>query len=260
MRLSLFPSVMCFSQHGSSGARRAGLAGRAALAAFFAAALAWPAPVQAAGTYAEGSAVVRITQFEQSGLVWTSWEGQLEWAGYDESEDCDEARNECYTPELATRKFSLDPDNADAADFVRRNVGKQMLIRYRIHLVEPVSLDSDFEILEARVWDEAAPAGLPPVRKIEPTGAARNFSVYGRVLRLERRGNAVKTWEGLYYNQQTGKVHPFSLTDDGMASYLLTAMGSSKMFYLGVSVAYVAAVRETGWDIVEVNYNEPASF
>jgi len=219
-----------------------------------------PAPAQAVGTYAEGSAVVRVAQFEQSGLIWTSWEGQLEWAGYDEGEDCNEARNECFTPELAQRKFSVDPENEKAVDFLRLNVGKQMLVRYKIHLVEPLSLDSDLEILEAQVWDERIPQGLPPLKKIEPTGSARNFSVYGRVLRLENRGNVAETWEGLFYNQQTGKVHPFSLTDDGMAQYILTAMGSSKMYYMGVSIAYVAAIRETGWDIVEVNYNEPASF
>lgn len=212
----------------------------------------------AIGTYSEGAAVVQIVKLEQSGIIFDSWEGQLKRATFDPAEDCSETDNQCYKPEAETLEFSVDVENKETADFIRRNVGREMLVRFRIHRIAPLSLDSDFEVVSAEAWAEAPPADLPPVQRIDRSGGKRSFSIYGRVLRLEYRGTVVGTWEGLYYDQERRKVHPFSLTDEAMAQHILRAMSSAKPYFIGVSVAYVAAVRDTNYDLFEINYNEAA--
>lgn len=214
-------------------------------------------PLQAAGTAAEGRAIIRLKKFESSGVFTTSWEGEAEQAFFDEDEDCDEKNYRCFEPTLETFKLSVREENKQIIEFMRKNVGREMVIVYRRHRVEAVSLSSDTEVIKVFAQRTSAPAGVPEKFDAKITGS-RNFSVYGRVLRLEKRGLAVKTWEGIYLDRTRRKVHPFSVADDKMAEHLLKTMESTKLYHLGVSKALFTAVRETKYDIFEVNYNEPA--
>ncbi|MBX7058842.1 MAG: hypothetical protein K1X75_12315 [Leptospirales bacterium] len=215
-------------------------------------------PAPALGSYAEGYAVVRLVKMESSGVIWDSWEGELQWASFDPTEECQETDNACYTPRLDSIAFSISDETKEASNFMRTNVGREMLIHYKKHLITPIALNTDFEILEARPWSEAIPEGLAHKLAIEKSGGKRNFSVYGRILRLERRGVTINTWEGLYLDATKRKVHPFSLRSDEMAEFITKAMASSVQYNFGVSVAYVATIYDTNYDIFEVNYDEPA--
>lgn len=215
-------------------------------------------PVHAAGTAAEGRVIIKLLKFESEGVVTKSWEGEAERAGFDDGEDCDEKDYRCFEPTLDTFRLSVREENKQAIEFMRKNIGKEMVIAYRRHRIEALGLGSDMEVTGVFAQTDKLGGDVPERITGRITGS-RNFSVYGRVLMLEKRGLAVTTWEGLYLDRTRRKIHPFSVSEDKMAEHLLKTMGCARLYHIGVSKALFTAVRETSFDIFEVNYNEPAS-
>lgn len=215
-------------------------------------------PLFALGTYSEGWAVIVPTKLESSGIVFTSYEGTFNVAHFDRNESCDESENQCYTPKAKSYQFSIRDDNAATVKFVLENLNREMLIHYRIHRVEAAALSTDFEVVEAFGILQDYPAELKRQLVVQQSGSKRSFSTFGKVLQLEYRGRAVGTYEGLYYDKQRGKVHPFSVTNEEMAQHIIQCMRSTKPYYFGVTVSYVTGFRESNYDIYEVNFDGPA--
>lgn len=215
-------------------------------------------PLFAIGTYSEGWAFVTLKKFEQRGIFIDSWEGDVALAHFDSGEACDEAANQCYTPTERILAISVRPETHEAVDVMRNNIGRQILIRYRTHRIEALALDSDIEILEAKLPETRSEARVAERKVVDRSGGRRNFSVRGRILQMERRGTAVKTYEGLYLDEQNNKVHPFSVTDGDMAEHIYAVMQQGGSYFIGVSVAYVTGLRESDYDIFEINFNEAA--
>lgn len=214
--------------------------------------------VFALGTYSEGWAYVMPTKLESSGILFTSFEGTFDVAHFDRNEACDEAENLCYSPKGKSMQFSVRDDNAATVNFIQANLNKEMLIHYRVHRIEAAALSTDFEVVEAF---GVAPDHAPDLKRqltVKASGSKRNFSIYGKVLMFEYKGRAVGTYEGLYYDKQRDRVHPFSVTNEEMAQHIIQCMRSSKPFYFGVSVAYITGFRETSYDFYEVNFDKPA--
>jgi len=214
-------------------------------------------PASALGTYSEGWAVIKLTKFESRGIIFDSFEGYAEVKSFDKSEQCDKSKDECYTPTTSTLEFSVRDDNAAVANMMRKAVGSEMLIHFRQHRIEPIALSTDFEVLEAFGQEGSAPADMQKPLRVPKTGS-RNFSVFGRFLRIEYQGTAVGTYEGLYQDQKSGKVYPFSITNEEMAQLAIKTMKYSQNFYFGISVAIVTGVRKSDHDLFEINYKEPA--
>ena len=209
-----------------------------------------------AGTVREGWMVVQIEKFGSDEYVWKSYEGVINYASFDDDEECDEEEHWCYTPILETHDFSVKEDNKQLAYFLKENVGKTMLIHYKKHRTEPWGMKSRLEVTEAYPQLEQKPEGIPDYFAVEKTGSARNFWIYGLVLKLEREGVTYSTWEGMYYDKQRDRVHLFSVSQDSMAQALELAMKSETMYYLGISEARVTWWRHTDLDIFEINYKK----
>ncbi|MCB1307364.1 MAG: hypothetical protein KDK30_04250 [Leptospiraceae bacterium] len=215
------------------------------------------ARTDAAGTYAEGRVIVRLEKMEERGIFLTSFEGELVMAGYDPEEECDPDEYQCFTPREDHQDFSVRPENKTLITFLRNNLKRVMLIEYRIHRFKAMALSSEFEITGAQVWEENPLSSLPASVTGPKTGSERNFPIYGRILRLEYRGTMVGTWEGLYFDSQRRRVHPFSITDEAVAEYARKAMEASAQFYMGISESYVTGMRDSSLDIYEINYQRP---
>ncbi|MCR9142154.1 MAG: hypothetical protein NXI24_07870 [bacterium] len=215
-------------------------------------------PLFALGTYAEGRAVIKLTKFESSGIIFESYEGTATVTTFDAKENCNSDENECYTPTTESISISVRPESKAAVNFMLKNLGKQMLIHYCIHRIEPIALKTDFEILNAQPVSAGRPADLADRHTVKKSGARRNFSVRGKILRLEERGTAVKTYEGLYKDLQRGKVHPFSITEESMAAFAFRVMQTGQPHYLGITQAYVTGFRESDFDVFEINRKDPA--
>ena len=210
----------------------------------------------ALGTYAEGYAVVQLTRLEESGLMFSSYEGTLKIASYDEKEKCNEKDYLCYTPIAIEQPFSVRPENKKLVGFLKDNEGREMLVKYRIHRVEPAALSSSFELLEAMPWADNPADDMDTKFGIKKSGNLRSFTVFGRILRFDYRGTVIGTWEGLYLDAKRRKVHPFSVTDKRMADYIYKAIKSRRNFYMAVSVAYVATMRDSDHDIFAIDYKK----
>lgn len=223
-------------------------------------ALSFPVALQAAGTYAEGWMLIKkLTKFESGGLIIESWEGEALVHSFDPQEKCDEKQYQCFTPKDRVLKFSVRPENGKTVNFLRRH--KDLggyLVHYQIHRFEALALSTEFEVIDVASRTSDRPANIPAKKIVEKTGS-RNFSFHGNVLQLDYRGTALGTYEGLYLDQRTGKVHPFSITNEQMAQYIFKAMKISTPYYMGVSVALVIAFpRESDHDIFELNFLEEA--
>ncbi len=216
-------------------------------------------PSFAAGTYSDGWMVVnKLVKLENGGIMFESWEGELSVSFYNKKEECDEAKYSCYTPVKKSILFSVRPENAETVNFLRKvKEGGEFLIHYRIHRCEAIALSTRFEILETMDLTAVPVQDLPEKKIVHKTGS-RNFSVPGKVLDLSYQGVMIGTYEGLYLNQKTGKVHPFSVTDESMAEYIWKTMRSSRPYNIGVSVAIVTGFRKSDHDIFEINYLEEA--
>lgn len=217
-----------------------------------------PSSVFAIGTYAEGSVVGKIVQFESRGLVFESFEGLMEVTKFEKQETCDEMKDECFSPKITKIDFSVRLENADLVNFIRKNMNQELLIGYNIHQIKAISLSSDMEVLSA-VKQESAPAATQGDKlAVQKSGGKRNFSVTGKILQLDYQGFLIGTYEGLYFDETKGKVHQFSVTNEQMAKYALAALKSSPKYYMGISVAYVTGFRKSNYELFEINYKEPA--
>ena len=214
-------------------------------------------PALALGTYATGQVIIKLTKFESGGILFNSWEGEGERATYDSSEECDDKKDECFIPKFETFNFSVREDNARVINFMRNNMQKEMVLVYKIHRVEPAALSTRFEVEDVLTRFDNPPTSLP-FKKTAPLTGSRNFSLYGRVLKLEYQGVTVGTYEGLYYDRQKDKIHPFSVTNEAMALHIYECMKYSKDFYIGISVAIVTGMRKSDHDVFEINYRESA--
>ncbi|PKA17571.1 surface adhesion protein Lsa26 [Leptospira haakeii] len=236
-------------------------------------------PMFALGTYSEGWTVAKLTQFESRGIVYESYEGVIEVLTFDPAEECEETRDECYTPVRKKANVSVRPENADVVNFLMKNLNQTILIQFNIHRIQPIALSSSIEVINAQYQENVIPHSTPvkdpsgritvwvqahdtshPIEKMatSKTGGKRNFSVTGRIVSLEYKGTILGTYEGLYMDESRGRIHPFSITSEEMAEFAWKAMKYTGRYYLGVSVAYVTGVRESHYDIFEINFREPA--
>ncbi|MDH5655690.1 MAG: hypothetical protein OEZ34_07270 [Spirochaetia bacterium] len=210
--------------------------------------------LQAAGVYAEGWAIARPIKLENKGFMYRSFEGTLEWAGYDRFEKCSDESDACYTPVLKTQRFSIRTTNKRVIKYVGENLDREMMIHYKIHRVESIKLGTDFEIIDCFEIRKNLPADFTKQYIVEQTGNKRNFSVHGKFLRIERRGTTIKTYEIIYYDRKNDTVHPSSIVDKNMADLAKKTMVYDVEFNFGVSVSYVDGIRESDYDIFEINY------
>lgn len=215
-------------------------------------------PLFALGTYSQGWAVIELTKFESSGIIFESYEGSATVTTFDPKEQCNADENECYTPKTEAISVSVRPESTSAVNYMLKNIGGKMLIQYNIHRITPIALKTDFEILNAQAVSSPRPADLADRFSVKKTGARRNFSVRAQILRLEERGTGVKTYEGLYLDLQRNKVHPFSITDDAMASFAFRVIQTGQTYYLGLTQAYVTGFRDSDIDVFEIKKNDPA--
>lgn len=214
-------------------------------------------PAFALGTYSHGWAVVKIEKLESSGLIFDSYEGVLQLHSFNSDEKCDEKKDQCFTGQPKKLNFSVQSDNT-AANFINKNIGREILVNYRIHRFEPIALSTDFEVIEAKNLLTEKSKDLKEKLVVKKTGSERNFSVAGKILQLDYQGTFIGTYEGLYLDKKKNKVHPFSITNEKMAKYAWQAMQSRTSFYMGISVAYATGFRKSDYDIFEINYKEPA--
>tara|TARA_B100001939_G_scaffold286204_2_gene256281 strand:+ start:29538 stop:30242 length:705 start_codon:yes stop_codon:yes gene_type:complete len=214
-------------------------------------------PAMAIGTYAEGWMVVKkLTKLESQGIMFDSFEGEMIVTGYNEDEECSREDYECYTPVDRTIKFSVRPENKEVVNFLQQNKDGSFLIQYRIHRIENLGLQTDFEIVKA-IQPSASAAEPAPSKKVDQTGS-RQFSFKGKFLQLDEQGTFIGTYEGLYLDEKTGKVHPYSVTNEGMAKHIYDVMKTGKSVYIGISDAIVTGFRKSDYDVYEVNEKEPA--
>ena len=209
------------------------------------------------GTYSEGWMIGKIIQFESRGLLFESYEGILEYKLYDQSEKCDEDKDECFAPISKQIPFSVRPESTEAVNLLTGSINKELLLGFRIHRVEALALSSDFEVTAA-LEQRSDPGQMEERMIVSKTGSKRNFSVAGKILKLEYSGTVVGTYEGLYLDESRGKIHPFSITDEKMAKYAWDAMKLNQKFFMGISVAYAKGFRESNYDLFEINLKAPA--
>jgi hypothetical protein len=214
-----------------------------------------PASLFAAGTFSEGWIVIgKLNRLESGGILFDSWEGEADIFGYNEDEKCDEKSYECFTPVSEKMRFSIRKDNTKVIQFLKDKVDAGgFLVQFRRHRVEPVSLSTKIEIIDAVAKMADLPEGFTLRQTSKKTGS-RNFSLHGEILRLEYQGVAVGTYEGLYLDHKTQKVHPFSVTDKAMAEYIWKSMRIEKPCYIGISVAIVTGFRKSDHDVFEINF------
>ncbi|EQA43252.1 hypothetical protein LEP1GSC050_1672 [Leptospira broomii serovar Hurstbridge str. 5399] len=235
-------------------------------------------PVSAFGTFSEGWMVAKLIQFESRGIIYESYEGILELTYFEPLEDCEAAKDECFTPVKKKAAFSVRPENANLVNFLSKNLNQTILVQYRIHRIKAISLSTDREVVDAQFQENILPKtskARDPKERLtvwihanedasvdkfvdRKTGGKRNFSVVGRILSLEYKGTLVGTYEGLYLDESRGKVHPFSVTSEEMAGFALKALKYNGKYYLGISVAYVSGLRESDYDLFEINFKAPA--
>jgi len=215
--------------------------------------------LKAAGESARGIAIIRLIKLEHKGMITKSYEGIADRAGYDGGEKCDESNYQCFNPTLDTFDLSIrdTPQNKNLINFMLSNLEKEMIIEYQVHRIAAFSLSSRTEVLAAFPQQEILPDNIDRVFKTPKTGDKSSFDIFGRVLRLEKRGLTVKSWEGIYLDRKRRKVHPFSLSNEAMAQHLLKLIRYQPEYHMGVSVHYFATVRETPYDIFEINYSGP---
>ncbi len=207
------------------------------------------------GTYAEGRAIVRVIKFVSKGIFFESYEGVLELGSFDDDEDCEDEN--CYTPQKKQIEFSVRLENKDTIKFINTNLNKVILIDYKIHRIEPISLSTSFEVLKASSFVMDLPQDFPLKYVVKKTGSTNN-SFFGKILQIEYRGTAVKSFEGIYYDRQKDKIRPFSVTNKDMANYIKKVMEYTKEYHIGISKAIIKGFRETPYDIFEINYTERA--
>ncbi|WP_010570619.1 surface adhesion protein Lsa26 [Leptospira broomii] len=214
--------------------------------------------VSALGTYSEGWTVAKLIQFESRGLIFDSYEGFLEVTTFDKNEKCDENKDECFTPTKQKVAFSVRPEMTEVVNFLSKSLNQEVLIQYRIHRIEPIALSTDFEVLVAQKQETVLGKDIADKFIGPKTGSKRNFSVTGRILSLEYRGTAIGTYEGIYLDEARGKVHPFSVTNEEVATFAWSALKYNLKYYLGISVAFATGVRESHYDLFEINFKSPA--
>jgi len=220
-------------------------------------------PLAAAGTYSEGWIFInKILKIEGSGVFIDSYEGEALVTSFDPKEKsnkkCTEKDYKCYTPKSRRLKFSIRPKNAKVVNFVQKSKGKGgFYLKFRQHRCEPFALSTDFEITGFRELSNP-PRNAPSRLIVSKSGSKRNFSLKGRILSLEYVGTMVGTFEGLYLDQRTGKVHPFSVTNEKMARYIYKNIANKEPLFIGISVAYISGWRKSKYDVFEINLKEEA--
>lgn len=218
----------------------------------------FPASLFALGTYAEGSVVAKVIQFESRGILFESFEGVLEMTSFVKDEKCDETKDECFTPVKQKMEFSVRPENAELVNSLQKSLNQELLLQFRVHRIEALALSSDMEVVGASRQESSVSAEQGDKLIVAKSGSKRNFSVSGKVLKLDYEGTFIGTYEGLYMDEARGKVHAFSVTSEQMAKYALVSMKSSTKYNMGISVAFATGFRKSNYDLFEINYKEPA--
>ena len=217
-----------------------------------------PSSLFALGTYAEGSLVGKVIQFESRGILFESFEGVMEVTSFEKEEKCDEAKDECFSPQKKKVDFSVRMSNAETVNFIRQNMQQELLINYNIHRITAISLSSAMEVISAAKQETTVPAEQGDKLVVSKSGGKRKFSVSGKILQLDYQGTFIGTYEGLYLDETKGKIHTFSVTSEQMAKYALNAMKGSNKYYMGISVAFATGFRKSDYDLFEINYKAPA--
>jgi hypothetical protein len=210
------------------------------------------------GSYAEGAVVAKIIQFESRGILFDSYEGIMEITKINRDEKCEEAKDACYTPVREKINFSVRPENAEIVNLLTKSINMEMLLEYRVHRITAIALSSSMEVINATAQQSGIPQGQGDKLVVDKSGSKRNFSVSGRIIQLDYQGTFIGTYEGIYFDEDRGKVHQFSITKEEMAKYALVAMKGLSKYNLGISVAFATGFRKSDYDMFEINYKEPA--
>jgi uncharacterized protein YrrD len=218
----------------------------------------FPGSLFAFGTYAEGSVVGKIIQFESRGILFDSYEGVIEITSFSKEEKCDETKDECFAPTKQRMDFSVRPENAELVNSLNKSINQEILVSYRVHRIKAIALSSGMEVVSASKQESTVPAEQGDKLIVAKTGTKRNFSVSGKVLQLDYQGTFIGTYEGLYVDEARGKVHAFSVTSEQIAKYALVAMKGSTKYNMGISVAFATGFRKSDYDLFEINYKAPA--
>ncbi len=168
-----------------------------------------PSSVFAIGTYAEGSLVGTIVQFESRGIIFESYEGLMEITKYEKDEKCDQLKDECFSPKVSKIEFSVRLSNSELVNFIRNNMNKELLIGYNIHQIKSISLSSDMEIIAAAKQESSALSTQGEKLIVNKSGGKRNFSVTGKILQLDYQGFLIGTYEGGYITTGPGLMIGF---------------------------------------------------
>lgn len=214
-------------------------------------------PLHAFGTYGEGKAIVALREFGRKGIFIDSYEGSFDIASYNQNEKCEDPQD-CYTPDKESLRFSIREENKDLIQFMLKNMDRVMVIEYRIHRIKPIALSTSFEVLKASGIKATQAADFPWKYVSKNRTGSTDYSVYGKVLRLEYRGVAVGTYEGLLYDRRKDKVTPFSVTDEAMARHIYLCIDSGQEYNIGITRALVTGWRDSKLDVFEINYRERA--
>ena len=164
--------------------------------------------LHALGSYSRGRKIIKLVKFESRGFVKESWEGVAIEPSYDDDEKCDKKKNQCYTPIAKRFKLSVRPKRKKVVNFMRKNIGREMLVIFRYHKFEPVALSSNFEVLDVYSQGARPPSNFKRRITAKKSGTI-NFSLYVRILSLEKRGIAINTYEGLFLDVRKGKSTSF---------------------------------------------------
>ena len=185
------------------------------------------------GTFAEGSVVGKIIQFENRGIIFESYEGVMEVTNFEKEEKCDASKDECFAPKKTKIDFSVRTDKPELINLMMKSINQELLIGYNIHRIKSISLSSEMEVLSAAKQESSALAEQGDKLAVAKREEKEIFSVSGKILQLDYQGTFVGTYEGLYLDESRGKVHPFSVTNEQMAKYALAAMKASGKIQYG---------------------------
>jgi hypothetical protein len=210
------------------------------------------------GTFAEGSVVAKLIQFESRGIIFNSYEGVLEITTFNKEEKCDESKDECFAPIKQKINFSVRPENAELVNFLSKSVNQEVLFGYRVHRITAIALSSEMEVISSSNQISNLPPDHGDKFAVSKSGSKRNFSVSGKVIQLDYQGTFIGTYEGLYLDEARGKVHAFSVTSEQMSRYAQNSMKSNQKYNMGISVAFATGFRKSDYDLFEINYREPA--
>jgi len=98
--------------------------------------------------YSNGSRVGVVTKLSEKGVIWKSWEGELNLGGVRQGTDAN--GNSSVVPNIF--EFNADPSVVSKLQEAMRT-GKRVELVYRQWLIAPLSISNDHVIIEVKTLD-----------------------------------------------------------------------------------------------------------